>query len=64
MITVLAGGVGAAKFLRGLVDVVDPATVAVIGNTADDEEFLGLHVSPDLDTVVYTLADVVDPETG
>ena len=64
MITVLAGGVGAAKFLRGLVDVVDPATVTVIGNTADDEEFLGLHVSPDLDTIVYTLADVVDPETG
>ena len=56
--------VGAAKFLRGLVDVVDPASVTVIGNTADDEEFLGLHVSPDLDTVVYTLADVVDPETG
>ena len=64
MITVLAGGVGAAKFLRGLVDVVDPATVTVIGNTADDEEFLGLHVSPDLDTVVYTLSDAVDPETG
>ncbi len=61
---VLAGGVGAAKFLRGLVDVADPASITVIGNTADDEEFLGLHVSPDLDTVVYTLADVVDPETG
>ena len=64
MIAVLAGGVGAAKFLRGLVDVADPASITVIGNTADDEEFLGLHVSPDLDTVVYTLADVVDPETG
>ena len=64
MITVLAGGVGAARFLRGLVDVVEPASVTVIGNTADDEEFLGLHVSPDLDTVVYTLADVVDPEHG
>jgi LPPG:FO 2-phospho-L-lactate transferase len=64
VITVLAGGVGAAKFLRGLVDVVDPATITVIGNTADDEEFFGLHVSPDLDTVVYTLADVVNPETG
>ncbi len=64
MITVLAGGVGAAKFLRGLIDVVDPASVTVIGNTADDDEFLGLHVSPDLDTVVYTLADAVDPETG
>jgi LPPG:FO 2-phospho-L-lactate transferase len=64
VITVLAGGVGAARFLRGLVDVVEPASVTVIGNTADDEEFLGLHVSPDLDTVVYTLADVVDPEHG
>ncbi len=52
MIAVLAGGVGAAKFLRGLVDVADPASITVIGNTADDEEFLGLHVSPDLDTVV------------
>jgi LPPG:FO 2-phospho-L-lactate transferase len=64
MITVLAGGVGAAKFLRGLIDVVDAASVTVIGNTADDEEFLGLHVSPDLDTVVYTLADAVHPEQG
>ncbi len=64
MITVLAGGVGAAKFLRGLVDVVDVADVTVIGNTGDDEVFFGLHVSPDLDTVVYTLADVVDPEKG
>ena len=64
MIAVLAGGVGAARFLRGLVDVVAPASVTIIGNTADDDEFLGLHVSPDLDTVVYTLADVVDPETG
>jgi len=64
MITVLAGGVGAARFLRGLVDVVDPASITIIGNTGDDDEFLGLHVSPDLDTVVYTLADVVDPEQG
>ncbi len=64
MITVLAGGVGAARFLRGLLDAVDPASVTVIGNTGDDDEFLGLHVSPDLDTVVYTLADVVDPEQG
>ena len=64
MIAVLAGGVGAARFLRGLIDVVDPASVTVIGNTADDEEFLGLHVSPDIDTVVYTLAGVVEPEHG
>ncbi len=64
MITVLAGGVGAAKFLRGLVDVVDAASVTVIGNTADDEEFFGLHVSPDIDTVIYTLAGVVNEEQG
>jgi LPPG:FO 2-phospho-L-lactate transferase len=63
-LAVLAGGVGAAKFLRGLIDVVDPASITVIGNTGDDEEFLGLHVSPDLDTVVYTLADAVHPEQG
>jgi len=63
-VTVLAGGVGAARFLRGLIDVVEPASVTVIGNTADDDEFLGLHVSPDLDTVVYTLAGAVNPETG
>jgi LPPG:FO 2-phospho-L-lactate transferase len=62
MITVLAGGVGAARFLRGLVDVAEPAAVTIFGNTGDDEEFFGLHVSPDLDTVVYTLADVVGPE--
>jgi len=64
MITVLAGGVGAARFLRGLIDAVDQESITIIGNTGDDEEFLGLHVSPDLDTVVYTLADVVDPEQG
>jgi len=63
-ITVIAGGVGAARFLRGLIDAVDQESITVIGNTGDDEEFLGLHVSPDLDTVVYTLADVVDPEQG
>ena len=64
MITVLAGGVGAARFLRGLIEAVEPASVTIIGNTADDEQFLGLHVSPDLDTVVYTLADAVDAEHG
>jgi LPPG:FO 2-phospho-L-lactate transferase len=64
MITVLAGGVGAARFLRGLIDVIDPASVTVISNTADDEEFFGLHVSPDIDTVIYTLAGVVNEEQG
>jgi LPPG:FO 2-phospho-L-lactate transferase len=64
VITVLAGGVGAAKFLRGLIDVVDAASITVISNTADDEEFFGLHVSPDIDTVIYTLAGVVNEEQG
>jgi LPPG:FO 2-phospho-L-lactate transferase len=61
---VLAGGVGAARFLRGLVRATDPRRVTVIGNTADDEEFFGLHVAPDLDTVLYTLAGRVDPVQG
>jgi LPPG:FO 2-phospho-L-lactate transferase len=64
MITALAGGVGAARFLRGLVQVVDPAEVTVVVNTADDEWFHGLYVSPDLDSVTYTLAGASNPETG
>jgi len=64
MITVLAGGVGAARFLAGLVDVVDPATITAVVNTGDDLVLHGLHVSPDLDTVTYTLADAINPETG
>lgn len=64
MITVLAGGVGAARFVRGLVSAVDPASITVVVNTADDSEINGLHVSPDLDTVTYTLAGAIDPERG
>ncbi len=64
MLTALAGGVGAARFLAGLVDVVDPADVTVIVNTADDDEFHGLWVSPDLDSVTYRLAGASNPETG
>lgn len=64
VIAALAGGVGAARFLRGLVRVVPPSQVVAVVNTGDDEEFHGLHVSPDLDTVVYTLAGAVNPETG
>lgn len=63
-VTALAGGVGAARFLRGLVRVIDPASLRVIVNTGDDEEFFGLHVSPDLDTVTYTLAGAVDHGKG
>jgi LPPG:FO 2-phospho-L-lactate transferase len=63
-VAVLAGGVGAARFLRGLRSLLDPARLTIIVNTADDETFFGLHVSPDLDTVTYTLADRVDPRQG
>ncbi len=55
-ITVLAGGVGAARFLDGLCRVVDPAEVTIVCNVGDDFEWRGLHVSPDIDTVSYTLA--------
>jgi LPPG:FO 2-phospho-L-lactate transferase len=64
MITALAGGVGAARFLRGLVQVVPPDDVTVIVNTADDDWFHGLLVSPDLDSVTYTLAGAHNPDTG
>jgi LPPG:FO 2-phospho-L-lactate transferase len=60
----LAGGVGAAKMLRGVMRVVDPADVTAIVNTGDDVELHGLHVSPDLDTITYTLAEAINPETG
>jgi LPPG:FO 2-phospho-L-lactate transferase len=63
-VVVLAGGVGGARFLRGVVSVVDPVTVAIIGNVADDVELLGLHVSPDLDTILYTLSGRSDEERG
>lgn len=64
MIAALAGGTGAAKFLRGLVRAVDPTRVTVIGNTGDDLDCWGLHVSPDLDTVTYALAGLLDPVKG
>ncbi len=64
MITALAGGVGAARLLRGMVEVVAPAEITAVVNTGDDTVLHGLHVSPDLDTVMYTLADAVNPETG
>ena len=64
MIVVLAGGVGAARFLEGLVRVVSPKDIFVVVNTGDDEEFFGLRVCPDFDTITYTLAGLVDPEKG
>jgi len=63
-VTALAGGIGAGKFLRGLVRAVDPSDVTAIVNTADDVTMHGLHVSPDLDSVTYWLGDVFDRERG
>ncbi len=63
-VVVLAGGVGAARFLRGLVQVVDPSELVIVGNTADDLWWHGLYVAPDLDTVMYWLANLADTERG
>jgi LPPG:FO 2-phospho-L-lactate transferase len=60
----LSGGVGGARFLRGLVEVVEPRNVTIVGNVGDDVEVLGLHVSPDLDSIIYALAGVADEERG
>ena len=63
-IVVLSGGVGAAKLLRGLVTVVLPESVTAIVNTGDDLSLHGLHISPDLDTIIYTLGNEINPDTG
>jgi LPPG:FO 2-phospho-L-lactate transferase len=64
MITALAGGVGAARFLTGLVKLVNERDLSIIVNTGDDIELFGLHISPDVDIVTYTLAGIVDEEKG
>src|SRR5215471_10559168 len=63
-VVVLSGGVGGARFVRGLVDLIGAKHVTVIGNVGDDDEFFGLHVSPDLDSIVYALADLHDTRRG
>jgi LPPG:FO 2-phospho-L-lactate transferase len=63
-VAALSGGVGGARFLRGLVDAVDPAAVTAIVNVGDDLEVLGLSVSPDLDSVLYALAGLADEDRG
>jgi LPPG:FO 2-phospho-L-lactate transferase len=63
-VVVLSGGVGGARFVQGLVEVVATGDVTVIGNVGDDVEVLGLHVSPDLDSIVYALAGLNDEERG
>lgn len=64
MIVVLAGGVGAARFLQGVLCHVPQRELTVISNTGDDLDFFGLHVSPDVDIVIYTLAGQIDPSRG
>ena len=64
MITALAGGVGASKLLKGLVEIIKEEDLNIVVNTGDDIEVHGLHISPDLDIVMYTLAGIVDPKKG
>ena len=63
-VAILSGGVGGARFVRGLVELLPPADVTVIGNVGDDVEVLGVHVSPDLDSILYALAGLNDEERG
>jgi LPPG:FO 2-phospho-L-lactate transferase len=63
-VAVLSGGVGGARFVRGIVDVVGAAATTVVGNVGDDVEVLGLHVSPDLDSILYALAGLADDRRG
>ncbi len=60
----LAGGVGGAKLARGLAKLLPPTTLLIVGNTGDDLELYGLHISPDLDILTYTLAGIVDEAKG
>src|SRR5688500_13426709 len=64
MLTALAGGVGAARLLRGLVAVADPSTVTAVVNTGDDIVLHGMAISPDLDTITYTLAGAISRSQG
>src|SRR4029079_5577579 len=63
-LTVLCGGLGGSRFVDALARAAGPETITAIGNVGDDVEILGLHVSPDLDTVLYTLAGLLDEERG
>ena len=63
-VALLAGGLGGSRFARALTETLEPREVTVVGNVGDDLEVAGLHVSPDLDTILYTLAGVLDEEKG
>jgi LPPG:FO 2-phospho-L-lactate transferase len=64
MIVALTGGTGGAKLIEGIAAEIDPAGLTIICNTGDDAVFHGLHVSPDVDTIIYTLAGLIDSEQG
>lgn len=64
MIVALTGGTGGAKLIEGLAAEIDPANLTIICNTGDDAIFHGLYVSPDIDTIIYTLAGLIDPAQG
>jgi LPPG:FO 2-phospho-L-lactate transferase len=63
-VVLLAGGGGGARFARGLASVLEPGELTVVGNVGDDVELLGLHVSPDLDSLLYSLGGLIDAERG
>jgi LPPG:FO 2-phospho-L-lactate transferase len=63
-VVLLSGGVGGARFARGLQDALEPGELTIVGNVGDDLEINGLHVSPDLDSILYTLAGLADEERG
>jgi LPPG:FO 2-phospho-L-lactate transferase len=63
-VVILSGGVGGARFVRGIVEVAGEPATTVIGNVGDDVEVLGLHVSPDLDSILYSLAGLADEQRG
>ena len=63
-ITALAGGIGASKFLAGLARAMPPEDITIIANTGDDLEMFGLRICPDVDTVIYTLAGLINQQTG
>ncbi|TAN26319.1 MAG: 2-phospho-L-lactate transferase [Actinomycetota bacterium] len=64
MIAILSGGVGAARFALGMRQIIDPTEISIISNVGDDEVLHGLHISPDIDTVTYTLGNAINPDTG
>jgi LPPG:FO 2-phospho-L-lactate transferase len=63
-VTVLAGGLGGSRFARALAETIAPSDLTIVGNVGDDVEVLGLHISPDLDTILYTLVGQLDEAKG